>query len=124
MGAKKDLPLVYSCSGCSSAAQMTNHLALRLTREGVAEMSCIAGVGGGVPGLVKIARSGRALVALDGCPLECVRHCLGQQDLEPDLAVLLSDHGVSKRAHQDFDPDEAEALLAELREKVAALAAG
>ena len=43
------LPLVYSCSGCSSAAQMANQLAVRLDREGLAEMSCIAGVGGGVP---------------------------------------------------------------------------
>ncbi|MCM2338040.1 MAG: putative zinc-binding protein, partial [Lysobacter sp.] len=28
----RSLPLVYSCSGCSSAAQMANHLALRLDR--------------------------------------------------------------------------------------------
>ena len=30
------LPLVYSCSGCSSAAQLANHVALRLDRAGVA----------------------------------------------------------------------------------------
>ena len=41
-------PLVYSCSGCSSAAQMANYLALQLDRQGEAEMSCIAGVGGNV----------------------------------------------------------------------------
>ncbi|TAK94969.1 MAG: zinc-binding protein, partial [Aquabacterium sp.] len=41
--------LVYACSGCSSAAQLANHLAVRLDREGIAEMSCIAGVGGRVP---------------------------------------------------------------------------
>ena len=29
------LPLVYSCSGCSSAAQLANHLALRLDRAGL-----------------------------------------------------------------------------------------
>lgn len=54
-------------------------------------MSCIAGVGGGVPGLVKIARNGRPLVAPDGCPLECMRHCPARQDLVPDVAFLLSD---------------------------------
>lgn len=27
---KAGLPLVYSCSGCSSAAQMANHIALAL----------------------------------------------------------------------------------------------
>ncbi len=47
------LTLVYSCSGCSSVAQMANHLALRLDHEGLAEMSCIAGVGGDVPPLVR-----------------------------------------------------------------------
>lgn len=41
----EDLPLVYSCSGCSSAAQMANVLAVELDRERIAEMSCIAGVG-------------------------------------------------------------------------------
>jgi len=36
-------PLVYSCSGCSSAAQMANYIAVQLDRMDVAEMSCIAG---------------------------------------------------------------------------------
>ena len=59
-------PIVYSCSGCSSAAQLANHVALRLDRCGAAEMSCIAGVGGDVPHLMKTARSGRPIIALDG----------------------------------------------------------
>ncbi|MFC7483997.1 putative zinc-binding protein [Luedemannella flava] len=54
----KDQPLVYSCSGCSSAAQLANALAIRLDRQGVAEMSCIAGLGGDVPSLVRLAHPG------------------------------------------------------------------
>ncbi|HEX6638659.1 MAG TPA: putative zinc-binding protein [Steroidobacteraceae bacterium] len=100
-------PLVYSCSGCSSAAQMANHLALRLDRDGAAEMSCIAGVGGGVPGLVKTARSGRKILALDGCVLACARACLAREGLTPDRHVVLSEFGVKKRKHADFDPAEA-----------------
>lgn len=42
---RRTLPLVYSCSGCSSAAQMANYVAVQLDRRGAAEMSCIAGVG-------------------------------------------------------------------------------
>ncbi|MFM2427654.1 MAG: hypothetical protein RL707_1481, partial [Pseudomonadota bacterium] len=53
---KVPLPLVYACSGCSSAAQLANQVALQLDRRGIAEMSCIAGVGGDVPYLLKIAR--------------------------------------------------------------------
>ena len=59
MNKASKLPLVYSCSGASTAAQMANHIAVRLDRLKVAEMSCIAGVGGDVKPLVRIAQSGR-----------------------------------------------------------------
>jgi len=99
--------LVYACSGCSSAAQMANHIALRLDREGVAEMSCIAGVGGGVPGLVRTAQSGRRILALDGCEMRCVAACLARAGVIADTHLVLSDHGVKKRQHADFESDEA-----------------
>ena len=108
----KHLPLVYSCSGCSSAAQMANHLALQLDRAGVAEMSCIAGVGGGVTGLVRTAQSRRPILALDGCLLKCVSACLANAGVVADRHLVLSDYGVKKRKHADFDAAEAEAVYA------------
>jgi uncharacterized metal-binding protein len=116
-------PLLYSCSGCSSAAQMANHIALELDRRDVAEMSCIAGVGGDVPSLVKLARSGRPVVAVDGCPLACARNCLARHGVAPDLHWQLAEHGVRKRYHAQFDPLEAAVLLDEVADEVAALAA-
>ena len=92
-------PLVYSCSGCSSAAQLANHVAVRLDREGVAEMSCIAGVGGDVPKLVKLARSGRPIIALDGCPLVCVKSSLARHGITPARHFQLHEYGVKKRNH-------------------------
>lgn len=105
------LPLVYSCSGCSSAAQLANHVALQLDRCGVAEMSCIAGVGGDVPHLMKIVRSGRPIVALDGCPLVCVKSVLERHGITADRHYQLQQYGVKKRAHEDFDPAQAEMVL-------------
>ncbi len=102
------MPLVYSCSGCSSAAQMANDLALKLDRAGVAEMSCIAGVGGGVTGLVRTAQSGRRILALDGCVLKCASACLANAGVVADTHLVLSDYGVKKRKHTDFDPVEAQ----------------
>lgn len=112
MASREHLPLVYSCSGCSSAAQMANHLAIALDRRGLAEMSCIAGVGGDVPKLVRIATSGRRIIAIDGCALACVRQCLARHGGEPSDYHLLSDHGVRKRYQADFDPEEADRVLA------------
>lgn len=118
MREKKPLPLVYSCSGCSSAAQLANHLALRLDRAGAAEMSCIAGVGGDVPALVRIAArgaaSGRRIVGIDGCALSCVRQCLQRHGITPDLHYNLADFGVKKRVKADFDPADADRLWAAL----------
>lgn len=116
------IPLVYSCSGCSSAAQLANHLAVALDREGSAQMSCIAGVGGNVPHLVKIAQAGRPILAIDGCPLACVLHCLRSRGVQPDMHVLLSEQGVRKRYHADFDPAQADMLLGDMRRRVRALA--
>ncbi len=107
----ENLPLVYSCSGASSAAQMANHLAVKMDRMKVAEMSCIAGVGGDVKPLVRTAQSGRPIIALDGCPLHCARHILKRHGLTPDKHYDLSKIGVKKTKHEDFDPQEAAAVL-------------
>lgn len=103
---KASLPLVYACSGCSSVAQLANRLAVTLDRSGMAEMSCISGVGGGVPSLVKRARSGRPILALDGCVLACVKACLAQAGVRPDRHLLLNEHGAVKRYHRDCTEEE------------------
>lgn len=110
---KPSLPLVYSCSGCSSAAQMANAFAIRLDRAGLAEMSCIAGVGGGVPALVKTARSGRRMLALDGCAMACVAACLRNAGVEADTHLVLSGFGVKKTRHADADPAQSDAVYLE-----------
>jgi uncharacterized metal-binding protein len=104
---KSGQPLVYSCSGCSSAAQMANHVAVRLDRAEEAEMSCIAGVGGDVPSLVKVAKSGRPILAIDGCSLRCVERSLAQHGVSPLIHLILTDIGIEKRFHMEFDEDEA-----------------
>ncbi|MBK7105984.1 MAG: putative zinc-binding protein [Ignavibacteriae bacterium] len=99
----KDLPIVYSCSGCSNIAQMSNNIAVKLDREGIAEMSCIAGVGGNIPSLVKKAKSGKSIIVIDGCPLECAKNCLKNVGVEPDLSIVLTTVGLKKTFHVDYD---------------------
>lgn len=123
-GAPDPLPLVYSCSGCSSAAQMANYLALRLDRESIAEMSCIAGVGGNVKSLVRTAKSGRKIVVIDGCPLACSKACLSNHGVSPTVHIQLAEYGVKKQKHADFDTGEAEAVLDKLKESITGPEAG
>ena len=107
---KKSLPLVYSCSGCSNVAQLANQVALELNRQKAAEMSCIAGVGGNVKPLVKLATSGRPIIALDGCALHCVRNCLQQHAVVPDLHYTLTDDGFRKREFSESSPESINAI--------------
>ena len=109
-----ELPLVYSCSGCSNVAQLANRMAVELDRERVAEMSCIAGVGGGISSLVKKAKSGRKIISLDGCPLQCVRHCLSLHDVESTFHYTLTEFGIKKQ-HRD---DLAHSVVRAIKDKV------
>jgi uncharacterized metal-binding protein len=82
---KKPGTVVYACSGCSDAGELADRIARQLTREGVAEMSCLAGIGGRVKPLVNKAASAERILAIDGCPLNCTRHTLelaGFKDFE------------------------------------------
>lgn len=108
---RSKLPLVYSCSGCSSAAQTSNTVALTLDRRNLAEMSCIAGVGGDVKKLVKVAKSGRPIIAIDGCPLACVKNSLARHGLQPAVWHELSQYEVQKIYQKDPDPKQVEDVL-------------
>lgn len=110
--ADRGLPLVYACSGCSSAGQLANYVAVKLDRFRLAEMSCIAGVGGDVEPLVRKATSGRPVIAIDGCASACVASCLARHGVAPDHYYMLSDYGVKKRRHEDFDRDQADEAVA------------
>lgn len=118
MSDRSKLPLVYSCSGASSAAQMANHIAVKLDRLKVAEMSCIAGVGGDVKPLVRTAKSGRPIIALDGCPLHCAAHILKRHGITADQHYDLSKMGIKKQYHADFDPQEAAQMLERIRDDI------
>ncbi len=102
----KDMPLVYSCSGCSNIAQLANQVAVELDREEIAEMSCIAGVGGGVKSIVKQAQRATQIIALDGCALHCVKNCLAQHGISSAHHHTLTEYGIKKRKHFDFNQDD------------------
>jgi uncharacterized metal-binding protein len=74
--AAKKPAIVYACSGCSDAGELADRIARQLTREGAAEMSCLAGIGGRVKSLVAKAENAERILAIDGCPLNCTRHTL------------------------------------------------
>jgi uncharacterized metal-binding protein len=113
---KKPGTVVYACSGCSDAGELADRIARRLTREGAAEMSCLAGIGGRVKPLVNRAASAERILAIDGCPLNCTRHTLelaGFKDFEH-----LELHKLGMRKHSCPVTDERIATGVEAAKKI------
>jgi uncharacterized metal-binding protein len=75
-GPKKPTTVVYACSGCSDAGEIADRVARQLTRDGAAQMSCLAGIGGRVKSLVSMAEKAEHILVVDGCPLNCAAHTL------------------------------------------------
>ncbi|WP_423895463.1 putative zinc-binding protein [Candidatus Pelagadaptatus aseana] len=92
---KDEKPLVYACSGCSNVAQTANDMALSMNTSGAAEMSCVAGVGGNVKHMIDKARSGRDIIAIDGCSHHCIKRCLEDKGIEPSFHFELTAMGIT-----------------------------
>jgi uncharacterized metal-binding protein len=88
--------LVYACSGCSDAGELADRIARQLARDGVAQMSCLAGIGGRVKSLVAKAESAGRILVIDGCPLACGRQTLQLAGFKQIEHLRLQDIGLRK----------------------------
>jgi uncharacterized metal-binding protein len=97
--------LVYACSGCSDAGELADHIARQLTRDGIAQMSCLAGIAGQVKSLVAKAESARRILVIDGCPLACGRQTLELAGFKQFEHLGLQDIGLRKGSCSVDEPN-------------------
>lgn len=88
--------LVYSCSGAADVGEIADRAARRLNLSGDAKMSCLAGIGGRVSGLMASAAAAPALLAIDGCPQDCARKVLEAAGFPAIKHVRVTDLGLAK----------------------------
>jgi len=88
--------LIFSCSGAADVGQITDLAARRLMAEGAGKMFCLAGIGGRVSGIMATTEAARAILAIDGCPLDCARKTLEQAGFTRFEHLRLSDVGMEK----------------------------
>jgi len=80
---------------------MAHNISLSLDGDGIAEMSCISGVVGKVRPILELAKSGRPIIAIDGCDLGCTKACLDKSDIKTDHYFKISGLGFDKRDKWD-----------------------
>lgn len=88
--------LIFACSGAADVGAAADLAARKLTRDGVGKMYCLAGIGGRVSAIMKSTEASAAILAIDGCPINCAKHCLEQAGFSHFAHVQLADLGMDK----------------------------
>lgn len=88
--------LIFACSGAADVGAVTDQAARKLTRDGAGKMFCLAGIGGRVPAILATTQSASRILAIDGCPLNCVKNSLEQAGFKQYEHLQLADLGMEK----------------------------
>lgn len=95
--------LLFPCSGGSDVGELTDRAARKMTKDGSGKMFCLAGIGGGVSGIMASAEAADKILAIDGCPLNCAKKTLEKAGFSKFRHLLLADIGLAKGQSQVDD---------------------
>ena len=88
--------LIFVCSGAADVGAIADQAARKLTRDGAGKMYCMAGLGGDVGPIVETTRKACAILAIDGCDVDCVKKTLERLGFKDYLHMRVTDLGLEK----------------------------
>lgn len=88
--------LIFACSGAADVGAIADQAARKMTKDGMGKMFCMAGIGGRVSGIIATTESAGKILAIDGCPLNCVKNSLEQAGFKKVEHLQLADLGMEK----------------------------
>ena len=88
--------MIFACSGAADVGAIADRAARKMNKEGVGKMFCMAGIGGRVSGIMKTTESADKILAIDGCPLNCVKNSLGNAGFSEFKHLQLANLGLEK----------------------------
>ncbi len=88
--------LIFACSGAADVGAIADQAARKLTRDGAGKMFCLAGIGGRIDGIMKTTQAASSILAIDGCPLNCVKASLEKAGFTKFKHLQLADLGLEK----------------------------
>jgi uncharacterized metal-binding protein len=88
--------LIFACSGAADVGAVADQAARKMTKDGAGRMFCLAGIGGRVPGIMATTQSAAKILAIDGCPLNCVKNSLELAGFKKYEHLQLADLGMEK----------------------------
>jgi uncharacterized metal-binding protein len=88
--------LIFPCSGAADVGAIADQAGRKLSREGIGNMFCLAGIGGGVSGIIESAKAASGILAIDGCPIDCAKKTLEKAGIKGFTHLRVTDHGLTK----------------------------
>ena len=105
---------LYACAGGSNVGQMSNKVAVELTKQGIGKIMCTVGIGGDVSGIIKSTEGTDEIIAIDGCALVCAKKTLERAGFTVDKHIILSELGMKKNKELDLNENEVNEIMAKV----------
>jgi uncharacterized metal-binding protein len=88
--------LIFACSGAADVGEISDLVARKLTADDAGKMFCLAGIGGKVEPILQTTKNASRILAIDGCPLNCVANALQLAGFDKFEHLQLGDIGLQK----------------------------
>ena len=92
--------LIFACSGAADVGAISDQAARKLTSDGVGQMFCLAGIGGGIEAIMQKSKTASQILAIDGCGLDCAKKTLANAEIHNFKQLRVTDLGLEKGKSQ------------------------
>ena len=95
------------CFGGSSTGQMTGFIGRELNKNSGTGIMCLLGFAPNLKPIMDKLNAQEKIIAIDGCPIGCVKKTLEMINVTPDRYYdLVKDFGIEKEPKLDFDEED------------------
>jgi len=111
-GANEQKRIIFPCAGQANVGQLTNLAAVKLTEEGYGNIACASLLAIGTETLIANALNADEVVALDGCPTQCMKKIAGAQGIAVGQHLVMTDLGITKGPSKSYTEEDIEKIVA------------
>jgi len=104
--------LVFACSGAADVGAIADQAARKMTLEENGCMFCLAGIGGRINPIMKKTETADRILAIDGCPLNCVKASLEAAGFTKFEHLQLAGLGLEKDSSPANDENVSKVAIA------------
>ena len=111
--------LLYACSGGANVAEAADRACRDLMADGCGTMFCLAGLGGGIDGMIQTARDADANIVIDGCGMDCARMIFDNCGVTNYVQIKVTDLGIEKVKGVRATDEQVAAVTARIKQALA-----